>query len=206
MKVGVIDSGLSNLGSVLRWLKNDYDNLIIIKSLVSLKEYDLIVFPGVGSFDSVMIFLKETNLLDELKNYINEGGGYFGICLGFQILFNSSDEGRLPGLGIFDADINKLNLEKNILIPHVGFNEVILDEIEFLNVLTNKSFYFTHSFGLTTTNNLSAENLGYTMYDGLKIYSIINYKKIIGCQFHPEKSSKFGLIFLNSITRWLKKD
>ena len=206
MKVGVINSGISNLGSVLRWLKNDHDNLTIIDSLVSLSEYNLIVFPGVGSFDSIMSFLDETNLLDELKEYINNGGGYFGICLGFQILFNKSDEGTIPGLGIFDADIKKLNIEKKILLPHVGFNEVNLNEIGFLNELTNKSFYFTHSFGLISKNNLVNENLGYTFYDGIKIYSIIQYKKIIGCQFHPEKSSKFGLIFLKNITKWLKKD
>ena len=206
MKVGVIDSGLSNLGSVLRWLRNDYEDLNIIKSFVSLKEYDLIVFPGVGSFDSVIDFLIESNLFDELKKFINDGGAYFGICLGFQILFNSSDEGVKKGLGIFDAHINKLNYKKNILIPHVGFNEVSLEEIEFLKKINNKSFYFTHSFGLISVDNLTNENLGYTLYDAIKIYSIINYKKIIGTQFHPEKSSKFGLNFLKSVSNWLKKD
>ncbi len=206
MKIGIINSGLCNLGSVLRWVKTKFEKFDVIDSKKNLIDYDLIIFPGVGSFDSVITFLEKTELLDEIKKYIDSGGRFFGICLGFQILFNSSEEGKKRGLGYVDTTIEKLDSKKNVFVPHVGFNEVNTQEINLFQEITNNSYYFTHSFGFINDYKISDLEIGTTSYDGIKIKSFIKKNNILACQFHPEKSSKAGIKFLNILEKWLKKD
>ena len=207
MKIGIINSGICNLGSVTRWISSKYDcyNLITKKELLS--NYDLIIFPGVGSFDSVMTFLKSSGLDFELKNYIKNGGKFLGICLGFQILFSKSDEGKNDGLCIINSEIKKLNTEQCVLVPHVGFNEVELKSNNQISKINLNSFYFTHTFGFLNDKFLFDDfECGITNYGKLSFTSIIFSDNIIACQFHPEKSSKAGLKFLEIIDLWLKKD
>ena len=206
MKVGVINSGLCNLGSVIRWLDSKFDDITIIEKKEKLNLFDLIIFPGVGSFDSVINFLNESDLFIEIKNYINSNGKFLGICLGFQILFQRSDEGSLSGLSFIKSDIEKINKNKNVLIPHVGFNEVNFQEKTIFHELNNNSFYFTHSYGFINNNVSSTLNHGYTNYGPLKFISFVQNKNVIACQFHPEKSSKAGVKFLNLLELWLKND
>lgn len=205
--IGLIDTGISNLGSVKRWIKTSMNDFIIIQNENDFKKVDLVIFPGVGSFDSVIKYLKKSGIGEHLKFYIENGGKYLGICLGFQVLFSASDEGELEGLNIFSDKINKLNLTIDVTLPHVGFNEVVfkLNEDIFTS-LNLKSFYFTHSYGLLNFNESTNSVVGKTEYEGLEIITFIKQNNIVACQFHPEKSSSDGIQFLKNLIEWSKKD
>jgi len=204
--IGIIDTKISNLGSIKRWLNILNLEYCIIESDEDFIKLNLVVFPGVGSWDTVANFLKTSKLESPLRKYINDGGKYLGICLGFQILFSESDEGKLDGLAIFPEKISKINKYKNVILPHVGFNDLTFNTNPFSNDIINKSFYFTHSFGLLEFQNNENTVIAETEYQGVKIITFIEYKNIIACQFHPEKSSTAGISFLKKIIEWSKKD
>ena len=204
--IGIIDTKISNLGSIKRWLKILDLQYCIVESEKDFIDLSLVIFPGVGSWDSVASFLSSSKLDLPLKKYINSGGKYLGICLGFQVLFSASDEGQLPGLSIFPERISKLNKNTNVILPHVGFNDIKFNNNPFCNDIMYKSFYFTHSFGLLDCPNNKNFVTGETEYQGVNIFSYLEFKNIIACQFHPEKSSTSGVVFLKKIIEWSKKD
>jgi len=201
LKIGIFDSGLSNLGAVEKWLLSKFDTVSIISETDQLNTYNLVVMPGIGSFDALIDFLVRSNRFNELKDFIEAGGKYLGICLGFQILFTSSEEGKRNGLGIFKDKIRKLDRFKKIRMPHVGFNNTTFNN----DKNTDKSYYFVHNYGLIdeVKSNPSIEKLGYTDHDGQRIIAFIETKNIMAMQFHPEKSSLSGVSVLNTIEQWL---
>lgn len=206
--IGLIDTGISNLGSVKRWLNTTGIDFCTIVSSNDFDKVDLIIFPGVGSYGSVVKYLVQNDLKEPLKNYILSGGKFIGICLGFQILFSSSDEGIEDGLGIFKEKISTLNKNKDVILPHVGFNEISISSIHStIFKFDSKSFYFTHSYGLIEyDDSINNYIIGKTEYQGIEIISYIESDNVIAFQFHPEKSSSLGILLLTCIIEWSKKD
>ena len=112
-KIGLIDYGMGNLFSVQQAFKRVNQPLDIICDIKTLSFCDALILPGVGSFDPAMTNLKNTDLIPSIIDWVNNGKPLLGICLGLQLLFESSDEGNLKGLGVIKGQIRKLHEEKN---------------------------------------------------------------------------------------------
>ena len=191
---------MGNIHSVTKSLESLGEEIILIKNFNETKACKAIILPGVGSFDPAMSNLANTNLITDLKNWINSGKSFLGICLGLQLLFESSDEGKAPGLGIFKGKIKKIPYMVNQRIPHMGWCQLIPTKPNTLLELKelNNWVYFVHSYHAIpdNTNIISAQ----VNYGSEKLTAIIENDNLLACQFHPEKSGKTGEKLLR---RWI---
>ena len=127
-KIGLIDYGMGNLFSVQQAFKRVNQPLDIIRDIKSLSSCDALILPGVGAFDPAMNNLRKTDLIPSITNWVNNGKPLIGICLGLQLLFETSDEGNSKGLGVIKGHIRKLPQEKNERIPHIGLSLIHISE------------------------------------------------------------------------------
>ena len=184
MNIGIIDCGGANLNSIYYSFKRLGINAIISNSVNELSEMNAYVLPGVGSADVVMDTLRKRNLINFIKCTDKP---ILGICIGMQILFDYSEENQTRCLGVIDGNIEKFNVNDGVNVPQMGWNKVECDNDKNLNGY----YYFANSY----FNKDSKFTIGYSSY-GNKFSSIIKKDNILGCQFHPEKSSKAGERFL----------
>ena len=184
MNIGIIDCGGANLNSIYYSFKRLGVNAIISNSVNELSEMNAYVLPGVGSADVVMNTLRKRDLINFIKC---SNKPILGICIGMQILFDYSEENQTRCLGIIDGNIEKFNVNDGVNVPQMGWNKVECDNDKNLNGY----YYFANSY----FNKDSKFTIGYSSY-GNKFSSIIKKDNILGCQFHPEKSSKAGERFL----------
>lgn len=192
-KVGIIDYNMGNLFSVIQACKIVGLEVEIINSPEELKKFDALILPGVGSFNKAMENINKLNLFDEIINFSNSNP-IMGICLGFQLLFNSSVEfGKTKGLGIIDGQIQKFDKNKIKRIPHMGWNTLsnIKNGDHPLKDIENKEVYFVHSYYANPEDDNIV--LSKTQYCDFEFCSAIQNENIFGTQFHPEKSGKVGL-------------
>ncbi len=185
MNIGIIDCGGANLNSIYYSFKRLGINAIISNSVNELSEMNAYVLPGVGSADVVMDTLRKRDLINFIKC---TNKPILGICIGMQILFDYSEENQTRCLGIIDGNIEKFNVNDGVNVPQMGWNKVECDNDKNLNGY----YYFANSY----FNKDSKFTIGYSSY-GNKFSSIIKKDNILGCQFHPEKSSKAGERFIN---------
>ena len=191
---------MGNIHSVTKSLESLGEEIILINDFNESKACKAIILPGVGSFDPAMINLINTDLINDLKNWINSGKSFLGICLGLQLLFESSDEGNVQGLGILKGKIQKIPNVVNQRIPHMGWCQLLptkpntLLELEELN----NWVYFVHSYhAIPDDFNIIAAQVN---YGPEKLTAIIEKDNLLAWQFHPEKSGKTGEKLLR---RWL---
>ena len=163
------------------------------------------MLPGVGAFDSAVKNLKKLHLWDLIKEKVLvEKVPIMGICLGMQLLTKGSEEGELDGFGFIDAYAKRFEFEKEDLkIPHMGWNVVNLQKksklFEGMEHQENR-FYFVHSFAVECKEN---KDILTTTHYGYDFVSSFEKENIIGCQFHPEKSHKFGMkLFKNFVEKY----
>ncbi|AIZ56140.1 imidazole glycerol phosphate synthase subunit HisH [Candidatus Methanoplasma termitum] len=179
------DYGVGNLHSVKKAFERNGATVIVTANMKDLLDSECIVFPGVGAFDSTMERLLPYR--NEIRKRLLSGIPALGICIGVQIMFDSSEEGSSPGIGAFGGKVIKLSSER---VPHMGWNSVessdaLMDKIE------EKQFYFANSFRGSPDNK--KEIVGTTEYDGEVFPSFFRKANTYGTQFHPEKSSDSGL-------------
>ena len=191
---------MGNIHSVTKSLKSLGEEIILIKNFNDSKDCKAIILPGVGSFDPAMINLKNTDLITDLKDWINSGKSFLGICLGLQLLFESSDEGIVQGIGILKGKIQKIPNVINQRIPHIGWCQLLPTKPNTLlePKELNNWVYFVHSYHAVPDDNkiIAAQvNYGYE-----KLTAIIEKDNLLACQFHPEKSGKTGEKLLR---RWI---
>jgi glutamine amidotransferase len=199
----IIDYGMGNLGSVLNMFKKIKADAKVSSDLEEITKAEKILLPGVGAFDTAIQRIQDAGMRDVLNHKaLVEKVPVLGICLGMQLLTNSSEEGALPGLGWIDGAAYGFNgaIDESLRIPHMGWNIV---NIEQQNELTNGydgeiRFYFVHSFYVKVKN--PAHSMMQTTY-GLPFDSAIAKDNIFGAQFHPEKSHKFGMQFLRNFAK-----
>ena len=201
-KIGIIDYGMGNIHSVTKSLENLGEEITLIKNIKQTKNCKALILPGVGSFDPAMKNLKNTDLIAHINNWISSGKSFFGICLGLQLLFDSSDEGGIRGLGALKGQIKKIPQIDGQRIPHIGWCK--LDSTKKNTLLgdneLNNWVYFVHSYHAVPEDpNIIAAQVN---YGSEKLTAIIEKENLLACQFHPEKSGKTGEKILR---RWLKK-
>jgi imidazole glycerol-phosphate synthase subunit HisH len=167
---------------------------IISNDLKDVKKADYIILPGVGSYSYVSKYLAEKNLDRALKEeMIDSQKPILGICLGMQILFESSDEfGYSQGLCIFEGDVRQLPDDSNFPLPNIGWRETTINAS---SIFKSGWYYYAHSYRLTDQQEDIV--IGTADYGGT-FPAVINYHNFYGVQFHPEKSSENGMQFLKT--------
>lgn len=199
----IVDYGMGNLGSVENMFKRIGEKAIISSDLNIISKASKIILPGVGSFDSAMKKISSSELLNILNNKaLIQKVPVLGICLGMQLLTNSSEEGIQPGLKWIDAETLafKGRVNESLKIPHMGWNFVnFQNDNKILQEYQNDvKFYFVHSYFVRVKNE--SNSLMSTNY-GLNFDSAIVRENIFGVQFHPEKSHKFGMHFFKNFVK-----
>ena len=206
-KIVVIDYGMSNLHSVLKSfqkvINKNYD-LSIAYSSKDIKDSSILILPGQGAANSCIEKLI-SDFPDLKTNIINKP--FLGICLGFQILFNkSSENGGVDCFSLIDGDVKdfRRTIHKNIKVPHMGWNKVKQKYKHTLwkNIPNDSFFYFVHSYYAKARSE--ANIFSDTDYE-IKFTSSILKDNIFACQFHPEKSSRYGLQLLSNFINWTEK-
>ena len=199
--VVIVDYGMGNLGSILNMLRKIGTHAIISSKEEDVKEAEKLILPGVGAFDHGMVCLARLGLISHLgQKVLQEKAPTLGICLGMQLFAKNSEEGRLPGLGWIDAEVKKFQFEEagcRLKIPHMGWNVVKTRRQSplFKGLEKGSRFYFAHSFYLVCNN--TDDSLAETIY-GHGFTSSLQRENILGVQFHPEKSHKFGMTLLRN--------
>ena len=198
--ITVIDYGMGNLRSVVKAIEKYTDQVQISSDPDSIGRSKALIMPGDGAFGMAMEHLNAMKWTEPLKEFIAGDGYFFGICLGYQLLFSSSDEfGFHKGLDLIPGHVKKFNFP-DLKVPHMGWNNVeLIRESKFLEGIGASSyFYFIHSYYPEIYD--SSWTLGQVNY-GEKFPCIIGKGNMIATQFHPEKSHKVGLRIIENFVR-----
>lgn len=184
--IAIVDYGMGNLRSVSKAFQHIGAEVSVTNSADEILKADALVIPGVGAFGDCIKNLNKLGLISAIKNFFSSGRPYLGLCLGMQILLEASEEAKgVPGLGIFQGAVKRFPESLGLKIPHMGWNTVAPD---------NNYMYFVHSYYVDPKDKSIVA--GETEY-GIRFCSIIKKDNIWATQFHPEKSQKKGLEFLN---------
>ncbi len=202
-KLSIINYGLGNLGSIQNMYKKIGIKAEIAESEKQIAEADKLILPGVGSFDEGMCGLKKAGLTEILEEkVIRQRTPILGVCLGMQLLTKASEEGREKGLGWIQATAKKFSFpaQCELKIPHMGWNEVeICRGDPLVKDLTNGNekarFYFVHSYFVECEDDMDI--LLKTIH-GKEFGAAFRHQQIMGVQFHPEKSHRYGMQILKN--------
>jgi imidazole glycerol-phosphate synthase subunit HisH len=207
--VSIIDCGIGNLLSIKNWLS--YVGVVgeVVTEPEGVRNAETLILPGVGAFCGGMDGLKKHLLIEPIREFIENGKPFLGICLGMQMLMECSEEfGRCEGLGIIPGRVEPIPETKRdgLLhkIPRIGWDSIhtVVSKNKELNgnlfnsTLDNKNFYFLHSFMVVPSND--DYRIADTYYNGRRICAIIGKDNFFGCQFHPEKSGENGFMLLRN--------
>jgi glutamine amidotransferase len=207
--ITIIDYGAGNIKSIRNMLKKIGVESMISKKPVEIAQAEKLILPGVGHFDFGMKNLKESGLIDVLHtSVLMDKIPLLGICLGAQLLGNSSEEGKEKGLGWIDMEVVKFDSSKidtKFKIPHMGWNDIEIQQpSKLLAKLEQEArFYFVHTYHMKPNNVkdvLTMTNYGYNFT------SAVRRNNIYGVQFHPEKSHKFGMQLLSNFSKITKDE
>lgn len=194
MKVTIADYGVGNLHSVKKAFEKNGATVMVASDMKDLLSAKCIVFPGVGAFDSTMEKLLPYR--DEIRERLLSGVPAIGICIGSQILFDSSEEGVSNGIGAFPGSVIKLSAER---VPHMGWNTVVTSD-PLMDGIEKRQFYFAHSYRGSADDPKNV--IGTTEYEGETFSSFFRTANTYGTQFHPEKSSASGLALIRNFIRF----
>jgi glutamine amidotransferase len=202
LKITIIDYEMGNLKSIYKCLRHLGIEAMITDNPDVILDSDGVILPGVGAFGDAMKHLKEKNLIQIIRQLVNNDKPLFGICLGQQLIFSRSYEmGEYKGLDLIEGEVIPFDTSKVDKVPQIGWNSVkILKDDHFLlqGIPNNSYFYFVHSFYSVPKDKDTI--LGLTTYGDISFCSIVTLNNIVATQFHPEKSSKYGIkIYQNFI-------
>jgi imidazole glycerol-phosphate synthase subunit HisH len=195
--IALIDYGISNLRSVQKAFEHLDTEVTLVDTPDRLAQADRLILPGVGAFPAGMKGLQERGLSEPIKQAVREGKPLIGICLGMQLLFDSSDEmGDTAGLGLLPGKVTRM-VGSGLKVPHMGWNQLnVAREHPLVRDLVSGSYaYFVHSYGIYPDDRSIV--LATTDYGG-PFASIVGHGNIYGLQFHPEKSQAVGLELLRN--------
>lgn len=204
--IGIIDYDAGNLKSVEKALVHIGEEAIITRDREVLLKADKVILPGVGAFGDAMEKLHRYQLVNIIKDIVNKGTPFLGICLGLQLLFERSDEtSGVEGLGLLKGEIVKIPAKEGIKIPHMGWNSLkIKNGAKLFQGITGEPYvYFVHSYYLKAKE---IEDVAATTEYGTLIHASVEKDNIFACQFHPEKSSEIGLKILKNFAALGKEE
>ncbi|MGI0481329.1 imidazole glycerol phosphate synthase subunit HisH [Geminocystis sp. CENA526] len=203
--IAVIDYDMGNLHSVCKGLEKAGATTKVTDSPQEIAQADAIVLPGVGSFDPAIEHLQERDLIYPIQQAVKSGKPFLGICLGLQILFESSEEGKQQGLGVVKGKVKRFKSEANLTIPHMGWNTLNLTQNQhslWKNLPLNPYLYFVHSYYVEPDDkNVIASQV---THGTQTVTASIAYDNLMAVQFHPEKSSDYGLQILTNFVELTK--
>ena len=196
MRIAIVDYGIGNLHSIRKGLEKAGAETEIVSEMSNLSSAECIIFPGVGAFEEAM--KKLAPVRDTIIDRLESGIPAMGICLGMQILFDSSDESSQPGLGFVRGKVNRLIADR---IPQMGWNDAVFDESEpiFTGIRSGTQFYFANSYACYPED--PEYSISITEYGQSKFPSSIRKNNTFGFQFHPEKSADAGLSILDNFVK-----
>jgi glutamine amidotransferase len=191
--IAIIDYDIGNIGAVENMLNRLGADCKITGKTSEVEAADSLILPGNGAFDACILNLRESGLIPVLEELVFQKKiPILGICVGAQMLGHGSEEGNLPGLGWLDLTVKRLPENSKLHIPHMGWSEVakiqkahpLLDDLD-----EEARFYFVHSYYMSPDNK-EIELLGSTY--GIDFCAAVAENNIMGVQFHPEKSHRYG--------------
>lgn len=206
--IAIIDYQAGNLTSVIAALHHLNLEAEITNDPQKILSSDRVLFPGVGAAGKAMFHLQESNLIPTLKTFVQTGRPFLGICLGYQILFDYSEENETTCLGLLKGKVKHFSdplfdkQNRRLKVPHMGWNNVSFaqpDHHLWQNINNDSDFYFVHSYFVKPQEKEQASvicDYGHTFAAGTIC------RNIAGVQFHPEKSGEKGLILLQNFATW----
>lgn len=197
--IAVVDYDMGNLHSVCKGLENVGAVPKITDSPAIIEQADAVVLPGVGSFDPAMQNLRSRNLIEPIKRAIASRKPFLGICLGMQILLESSEEGVEPGLGVIAGKVRRFRSEPGLTIPHMGWNQLQFTQPDlplWQNLPSDPWVYFVHSYYVDPVDWEVRSAI--VTHGSQNVTAAIAKDNLMAVQFHPEKSSSTGLQMLSN--------
>jgi glutamine amidotransferase len=204
--IAVVDYGMGNLHSVCKGLENVGAVPKITDSPAIIEQADAVVLPGVGSFDPAMQNLRSRNLIEPIKRAIASRKPFLGICLGMQILLESSEEGVEPGLGVIAGKVRRFRSEPGLTIPHMGWNQLQFTQRElplWQNLPSDPWVYFVHSYYVDPVDWEVRSAI--VTHGSQNVTAAIAKDNLMAVQFHPEKSSSTGLQMLSNFVSLVRE-
>jgi imidazole glycerol-phosphate synthase subunit HisH len=200
VKVAIFDYGAGNIFSLKSSLEKNEAEVDVITNLEKIKNYSGLLLPGVGNFDPAIKSLGTSKIAfqDLVKNKIP----VLGICLGMEMFFEKSEEGKLSGLGVLEGEV--IILPNKFKIPHMGWNDLQMKQPSILleGVKEGSWVYFVHSYRVKPKNeDIIKADSDY----GINVPAVIEDQTLFGTQFHPEKSGKIGSVMIKNFLRVCKK-
>lgn len=193
--IGIVDYGCGNLGSIANMLRKVGAKSSVVRTADEIASVDKLILPGVGHYDQGMSHLNEAGLRDALeKRVLGQGVPLLGICLGMQLLLESSEEGSEPGLGWVPGKNIRFRVPEGqkLRIPHMGWSEV--EPVAGAQLLSGfektPRFYFVHSYHAA---EVPEDSVAATANYGQRFVCAIEHRNIFATQFHPEKSHRYGI-------------
>ena len=201
--IAIVDYNMGNLASVKNAFAKLGKDTVVESDPTKFKEYDKLILPGVGAFGDAMEHLRERDMIEPLKEFAKSGKYMLGICLGMQLLFDSSQEfGMHDGLGLIKGSVKHFDssrFSENLKIPHMGWNRMFTKEHPLFEGLDEEHYlYFVHTYHVNCDDE--KDIVGETYY-GYKFTSAVACGNIFGIQPHPEKSHDNGLKILENFIK-----
>ena len=202
--IGIVDYGRGNLRSVEKALARLEFPVKIMTVATELNDVDGIILPGVGAFADAMAALTEQGWVEPLRQYAASGHPFLGICLGMQVLFERGEEhGEHQGLGLLQGRVVRFSEGRKV--PHMGWNTVYQEKPSFLldGIPDESFFYFVHSYyAVPESPEVVVGSCDY----GIRFPALVGRDNVWGAQFHPEKSSPWGLKLLENFGKWVNEN
>ena len=203
--IAIIDYDAGNIKSVEKAILALGEEVVVTSDADTILTADGVILPGVGAFGDAMKKLKDYDLVDVIRRVAESGKPFMGICLGLQLLFDSSEESPgVEGLGILKGKIVRIPEGEGIKVPHIGWNSLEFPKKSrlFEGITPGSYVYFVHSYYLQAQNK---EIVAATAEYGVEIHAAVEKENIFACQFHPEKSSDIGLKLLRNFIQVTKE-
>ncbi|GAB4213258.1 MAG: imidazole glycerol phosphate synthase subunit HisH [Synechococcales cyanobacterium] len=197
--IAIIDYDTGNLHSATRGLQAAGATVEIIATADRFSQFDALVLPGDGAFDPAMHHLQRQGLVEPLRRAIQSGQPFLGICLGLQLLFEGSEEGSQPGLGIIPGQVKRFRPEPGITIPHMGWNQLHLTQPDcplWQGLDAQAWVYFVHAY---CGDPIDPIWMAASVTHGSQtVTAAVARGAVMATQFHPEKSGPVGLRMINN--------
>lgn len=201
VKVAIFDYGAGNIFSLKNSLEKNDAQVDVITSFDNVNSYDGLLLPGVGNFDPAIKSIRDYSKT-EFVDFVRDSMPVLGICLGMEMFFEKSQEGREKGLAVIDGEV--ISLPEKFKIPHMGWNELEMERSSKLleGIADGSWVYYVHSYmAKPKDENIVVADSDY----GIRVPAVIEFKNFFGTQFHPEKSGNVGSQMISNFLRECKK-